>query len=42
MYCANPYCVFTSKVSQEKQRKLKNADHHNLMPAQIMDDQSSF
>ena len=26
----------------EKQKKLKNSDHHNLVPHQILDDQSSF
>jgi hypothetical protein len=34
--------VITSKVQQEKQRKLKSADHHHLLQAQVLDDQSSF
>ena len=42
MYFANPYCVFTSKISTEKQKKLKGADHHHLIPAQIAEDQSAF
>ncbi|MFS8159411.1 MAG: hypothetical protein ACMG6E_04200 [Candidatus Roizmanbacteria bacterium] len=26
----------------EKQKKLKNTDHHNLIPSQIIDETSSF
>jgi hypothetical protein len=45
LYYANPYCMFTSRMSEEKQRKMKtpsHIDHHNLIASQINEDQSSF
>ena len=34
--------MFTSKIQQEKQKKLKNNDHHNLIASQIIDDNNCF
>ena len=42
MNYAQPYCLFTSYAQTEKQRKLKNQDHHNLIASQIIDESYSF
>lgn len=37
--------MFTSRLSEEKQRKMKSPvhiDHHNLIPSGIADDQGAF
>jgi len=34
--------VFTSKVQEEKQRKLQKSDHHNLIGSKLIDDTSCF
>jgi hypothetical protein len=34
--------VSTSQVMREKAQKQKQADHHHLIPAQILDEESTF
>ena len=41
-YLAHPYMVATSHVMREKIAKLKQPDHHHLIPAQIIDEESTF
>lgn len=41
---AQPYCSYVSYYQQEKATKAakQGSDHHNLMPAQIVDEQACF